>query len=234
MLRGAILAVFAGLMLLGEGDPSPAGAPKQPFPNVRVDVAARTVEFDGTVPIRLDDPRAPRVYLELLACTPDTKEHESLVVTKAKPSHIHAALLMIGLTPGKPATWTWEGAKATKHPPEGDKVTVEFLWKDAAGNPHTANPSKWIKNATTGAAWPAGPFVFAGSVMKQRAGGETYEADGSGTLIGLASFGTEVVAWTGVISPDSQVDEPEWIAAAGDEGVPPMNTAVTVRLTPAK
>jgi len=208
-----------------------ASDPRAALPGIRVDLKARTIEFDGTVPIRLDDPRAPRVYLETLVCTPDTKEHESLVVTEVRPSHVHAALLMIGLEPGKPARWREEGNKVIPIPPEGPTVKIQFNYVGAAGQTVTDPPSRWITNASTKAPWPSGDWVFAGSLVRNRQGQDRYEADLSGTLIGLASFGTEVLAWPGVISPDSQVQEPEWIADA--RAVPPMGTKVSVRLTAA-
>ncbi|MDX2114527.1 MAG: YdjY domain-containing protein [Planctomycetota bacterium] len=237
MINGAgwIAAVLLSLGAAGPSDGPASPAAKENvegggavFPHVRIDAAARTVEFDGTVPIRLDDPRAPRVYLEVLTCIPDTKEHETLIVTSAKPSHVHAALLAIGVEPGKPATWRQEGTKMVPVAPEGAELAIELEYVDRDGAKRVDRPSQWIVNARTNEPWPEGPWVFAGSLMMQRQGREVYEADGSGTLIGLTSFGTEVIAWPLVISPDSQVQEPEWIADA--RRVPPMNTKVTVRL----
>lgn len=201
------------------------------FPGVRVDVRARVVEFDGEVPIRVDDPRAPRVYLEQVVCIPDTKEHEVLVVADVQPSHVHAALLAIGLTPGKPASYRWEGTKGIPVPADGDAVSLELSFVDRTGVTVTRSVSELVTNARTSEAWPDGPFVFAGSVMRNRQGRDLYEADGSGTLIGLTSFGTEVVSASAVFSPDSQIEEPVWIANV--QTVPPMGTKVTVRLKPA-
>lgn len=202
------------------------------FPHIRIDVGAKAVELDATVPIRLDDPRAPRVYLEQLVCIPDTKEHEVALVTEARPSHVHAALLAIGLEPGKPATWRQEGVKMIPVAPEGDAVRITLLYTSAAGDKVKAEPRTWIKNASTGEHWPEGDWVFAGSITKERQGRDIYEADAGGTLIGLTSFGTEVVAWPQTISPDSQIEEPEWIADPAT--VPPMGTKVTVRLEAVK
>lgn len=233
-IAAPLLACSAALFLAQE---DPIDKPKDvglvapaAFPHIRIDAEARTVEFDCTVPIRLDDPRAPRVYLEQLVCIPDTKEHEVVLVTNAKPSHIHAALLAIGFTPGKPATWRQEGTKMLPVAAEGEAVAIELIYTNAAGQIITDPPSRWVKSATTGEPWPAGNWVFAGSIMKPRPAGETYEADSSGTLIGLTSFGTEVLAWPKLISPDSQQQEPEWIADAAH--VPSMNTKVVVRLKP--
>lgn len=221
------LLLLLPVLFGAEGD-----RPRAEFPHIRVDVEGRTVEFDGVVPIRLDDPRAPRVYLEQVVCVPDTKEHESLIVTNARPSHVHAALLAIGLEPGRPAQWRAEGTRMVCDPPAGPAVRVELIYLNSVGERIIDQPWRWVKNARTGEPWPRGDWVFAGSIMRTRQGREVYDADASGTLIGLASFGTEVLAWPDTFSPDSQVHEPEWIADA--ERVPPMNTQVTVRLTAAQ
>ena len=214
---------------LGAGTPVHASDDAELFPNIHVNVQERYIELDGHVPIRLDDPDAPLVYLELVACTPNTKEHEVLVVTPARPSQVHAALLMIGLKPGKPAFWTQENGSVIAHAPQGDPVKVELLWQDDDGNQIQSSPANWIVSAQSHKPWPEGQWVFAGSIMNNHGGHEFYEADGSGTLIGLTSFGSEVIAWQRVISPDSQTDEPEWIANA--EHVPPVDTAVTIRIS---
>jgi len=208
-------------------DAQPDGA-FEAFPHVRVDREARTVEFDGRVPILVDDPEAPKLYLELIACTPNTKEHESLVVTPARPSHIHAALLMIGLEPGAPARWVQEDRRLRAIPPSGDPLTVEFLVPDGSGGERRFTPSQWVINADTRAPWPLGSFVFSGSLMLERGGTEHYEADNAGTLLGLTSFGTETIAWPNPISPESDIDEPEWIA--NPRTVPGVDTPVTVVL----
>lgn len=230
------LAVFS--LAVGQDAPAPvAGADgaREVFPHVRVDLGARAVEFDGEVPISLADLRAPRVFLEQIACIRDSKEHESLVMTLARPSHVHAALLTLGLEPGKPAKWTQKDGKVIAHAPSGAAVKVEFLTTGADGAMKTSTPSQWIVNARSGESWPGGGeigkghWVFAGSVTQERDGRADYYADEAGTLVGLTSFGTEVIAWSGVLSPDSTVDEPEWIADA--RHVPAMGTKVTVRIS---
>jgi hypothetical protein len=214
---------------------STTGELREIFPLVRADIQNRIVEFDGIVPIDAHDPRTPRVYLEVTVCAPDTKEHESLVMTRALASHIHAALLAIDLAPGKPGGFMWENEMMSPVPPTGDPVTITFIYDDADGTRREVAPARWIINAETRqpfSAGEAGGFVFAGSVMRVRQGREVYDADGVGTIVGLTTFGAETIAWREVISPDSQVHTPEWIADPAH--TPPMGTEVTVRITPAK
>lgn len=224
-LIGAVSVSCAALASAPRGVEPPA----EGLPHLRFDAGAKRVEIDAKVSLEFNDPPGAKIYLEQVACIPDTKEHEVLLVTRAKPSHVHAALLAIGLEPGKPATWTQEGGKVIPHPPQGSKVRVEFVFDDDAGNEVVKTPADWVVNARNGEAWPEGEFVFAGSVVRERDGRANYLADIEGTLIGLTSFGTEVVAWPRVISPDSQIDEPEWIARGA--AIPRMGTPVVIRLT---
>jgi hypothetical protein len=201
------------------------------FPFVRVDRSRGMVEFDGVVPIDCHDPHTPIVYLEVVACTPDTKEHEALVLTRARASHVHAALLLAGFVPGSPGSWRWDGRQVEGVPPEGDPVEVRFVLRDAAGGEAAVSPADWVVSAPSGRrlAEAGGTWVFAGSRFVEIGGQIHYDADGSGALIGLATFGGEVVAWSEVFSPESAVQEPEWIADPGR--VPRAGTAVIVRLS---
>lgn len=245
-VRAASLAVLAATAVAAiaacrSAPPGPAspGArshpgesdPREIFPHVRLDASRKIVEIDATVPIRLDDPEAPNVYLEQVACTPDTREHEVLLVTRARPSHVHAALLLLGLEPGAPASWRKEGDRLVAVPPRGDAVSVELVFLRPDGTPAAAHPVEWIIHKHTRMHPPRVNWIFAGSMSIRRDGRESYAADGEGTLIGLASFGSEVLAWPTVISPESSVDEPVWIA--DERSVPAMHTPVVIRLRPA-
>ena len=49
--------------------------------------------------------RGPREgLLELVVCTKNSKEHESIVVMNARPLQVHTALLLLGARPGTPRT----------------------------------------------------------------------------------------------------------------------------------
>lgn len=203
---------------------------REVFPHVRVDTRAKVVEFDAQVVLNAHEEATPRVFLEVTACTPDSRAHETLVVTSARPSHVHAALLLLGLTPGTPGSWTWNGSVMTAHEPKGPNLEVTII---SGGVSH--DPAAWIIDVKTGktlreSALPAkGGFVFAGSLFQQAAGGgERYAADNAGTIIGLTTFGDEVVALAKVYSPESRVQEPTW--AMNPALVPAMGTAVVVRL----
>jgi hypothetical protein len=213
------------------------GGLKAFLPHVRIDVGARVVEFDGTVPIDAHNEGSPRVYLELLACSRDTREHESLVVTDALPSSIHAALLAIGLEPGAPGTYEWQGERPVAVVARGPRVRVTVVVERDGQQVEEALGS-WAKTVRDGRSFEetvgggggagGGGLVFAGSVTAERNGVTRYMADGAGTIVGLTTFGTEVVAPTVMYNPDAGVEEPHWIADA--TRVPKFGTAVRVRV----
>jgi hypothetical protein len=195
-------------------------------PGLRLDRAARIIEIDGIVPIDAHDPKKPVVYLEWLVCTPDTKEHESLVMTRVKPSLVHAALLSIGLEPGSPGAWEWSGKTLIAKPPTGPRVPVLVRTPDAP----PVHLASWVKDRRTGArlfdAIPTDGFVFAGSRIVERSGQSWYQADREGGLVGLTCFGHELLAWSRMFNPDASAEEPVWMADPAS--VPPQGTAVTV------
>ena len=212
--------------------PAPSLPPPPPirevFPGVRLDLAARAVEFDGT--IAQGSGEGLVTYLEVLVCRPNSREHESIVVSDALPSHVHAALLLAGALPGKPGSWTYdkETKTLTPHPPVGDAVHITLAW----GQPEarTVRPIAElvtkIKDRTALASHTAG-FVFAGSAFLQRKADRRYAADVSGTIVGLCTFGDEPIAWGEIISHEEAVDDPAWVVGPA---TPARGTKVVVRI----
>jgi len=222
---------------------------REVFPHVRVDLAAKMVEFDAkTSPLLIPDANAPLMFLEAIACMPDTREHESLLVSTARPSHVHAALLLIGLQPGEPGKWKMENDQLVPVDASGPRLNVEFEWadEDAPHERHRIDPLDWVTNTDgrsslrtmiEGETRARPGWVFAGSIMvKTPHDREIYAADEAGTVMGLATFGGEMIAWSRTISPDAGVDVPEWIADFNP--TPPIpkppspGTAVIVRISP--
>jgi hypothetical protein len=213
---------------------APAGL-REVFPHVRVDLKAKEVQFDGIVPIDAHDEKSPWVFLEVVACTPDTKEHEALVMTEAKASHVHAALLLIGLQPGSPGKWTFENKELKPIAPKGDEVRITLSYHAPDGAEKSFTPQQMIVNAQSGNHFgdaKPGKWVFAGSQIVSRMGKDVYDADGAGTLLGLTTFGSETIAWSELISPDAATEEPVWVA--DKDATPPAGTPITVTIRPAK
>lgn len=210
------------------GTAGDAGGMVELLEGVRVDPDRGVVEFESLVAVDAHDMHTPVVYLEVICCTPDTREHESLVVTDVAPSAVHAALLAAGAEPGAPGGWREEDGRILPVPPRGQPVRVRLITAD--GEAH--DPADWIVQTETGlplrAAIPDAVWVFAGSRLREFRGRTVYDADGTGQLIGLHTFGSETVAWTRVESPDSWIDEPQWLANGAV--MPPAGAPVTVRL----
>ena len=69
---------------------------KLQMPGVHLNLEERTADVEAEVCLH-------EGLLELIACTEGTKEHESIVVLKARPLHVHTALLLFGARAGTPA-----------------------------------------------------------------------------------------------------------------------------------
>ncbi|MBL0871292.1 MAG: hypothetical protein IBJ18_12030 [Phycisphaerales bacterium] len=233
---------------------------REVFPHVRVDTQEKIVEIDAIVPIDARDPQTPNVFLEVVLCTADSKEHESLVMTRARASHVHAALLLIGLQPGSPGRVEWTPAtkdtpaKATRIAPTGDDVEITFRWEKPASNETapttltttpttvTESPWDWIETIDAKSSKRASipqssrsQWLFAGSSTRTNAiinergdRGTLYAADTAGTLIGLTTFGTETLALSQVLSPESSIDEPLYLASTSR--TPKVGTKVVVEI----
>ncbi len=209
--------------------PTPASAPAAAR-NLRVDRVAGYVEVDATVVLR-DAP-----WLELLACTPGSREHESILTVAAKPSEIHLALLILGLEPGhpmsradRPATATSPAAE-TVVPPSGSLVRVSLVY-ESDGKSIEISPSAWIRDRRKEAKPIDDLWVFAGSSMATLDDGtRVYRADHNGNVLSLVSFGDEVLARQGTVT--NQDDQEAFGCAEG--AIPPVGTRVKIRLRPVK
>lgn len=214
------------------------------FPGVRLDRERKTIVLSGTVPIEAHQSPGTQpkpIYLETAVCATDSKEHESLVVVNARPSHVHAALLMLGLAPGHVGTWHEHDNKIIGTPPTGPSLNIRVHWQDALGS-HDELILNLVVDQQSGRelstdAQQATAFVFAGSrfvnLPSRFATGETFEAyaaDIDGTIVGLATFSSECIAWTQMHHHQSTVEEPRLIA--NPKLTPPFGTQVEVIITP--
>lgn len=217
--------------------PSAEPAPDAPryaevdWPHVRIDLNEKAVEIDGLCAINSG-------WLEQIICSAGTRTHESLVATEAKPSHIHAALLLIGLEPGKPGWWKIdpddpEGRKWIVQPPTGARVSITFEWTGADGTARSALAREWVRDFHTHDLLPEGPWIFGGSMMKpDYTGAVTYVADRTGSIAGLVTFGDELLGWCEVLPDQEAVMAPEW--EANTPVMPEPGARVTVLLKPVK
>jgi hypothetical protein len=139
----------------------------------------------------------------------------------------------MGLHPGSPATFDFVGGRLVAIDPIGPRLIVSFHWLDEQGVPQSAEPDAWVVDSVTGEHLPPrsrGGWLFAGSGFSREIARTTYHADRDGTLIGLAAFGTETIAYAHALSPESAYADQAWIA--DPVAVPPPGTSVTVRIRP--
>ncbi|HMN95586.1 MAG TPA: YdjY domain-containing protein [Phycisphaerales bacterium] len=213
-------------------------------PGVRVDLGRRIVSLDAEVCIDLG-------WLEQIACTPGTREHESLVVLSVRPRDVHAALLLLGLEPGAPGAWRVEEGVLIEVPPRGPALRVRTRRTSEEGVTIVEPIERWIRDVNRAGEFPETRWVFAGSVMvtprrspaataaDREAGAEPpggdaafYLADRTGSVVGLVTFGDEVVAFPSVIA-DQEAVQPQELEAF-TERLPPIGTRLTLELLAAE
>ena len=223
--KGAAL-LGAGLTLLGWGSLgcAPAAPPVlRPFDGIAVLPREPAVELEAWTCLE-------RGWLEQVACSRNTREHESLVVIEARPSEIHAALLLAGFEPGTPGSWSYEDEVLRFTPPTGDRVQILARYKEASGREVEEPIRTWIEDGAGARPFPDEPWVFAGSTfadnLEWMGPGEHYLADYSGSIVGLVTFGDEVIGFSRVLADQDAVQPPQWQVRR--DHVPPVGTPVTL------
>jgi hypothetical protein len=193
-------------------------------------VGDHIVEFAGEVAVNAHHPETPDVFLEMLITAPDSREHESLVVSTIKPSALHAGLLAAGFEPGSPMrrVVAQDGTESLA-PATGDPLIVMVaLIKNDTDSLQYAPIESWVthldleKNLVEDDLWQG--LVFAGSLFNQRG----YAADDAGTLVSLTSFMNEVIAPLWGITDQAAIHEPVWIANV--KKIPTIGTKVRIRV----
>ncbi|MEI6240816.1 MAG: YdjY domain-containing protein [Planctomycetia bacterium] len=223
MVRHLLCAVV-GLIPLLAGTSLAAAEPVErhldlkrlsPTEEVWIDPTRKEVVVGGR--IALD--RGP---IEFLACPEGTKEHESIVATRASARLVHAALLAIGLEPGKHVSFDPEYVAAS-----GPRVAVRVRWTKADGASDMVDVREWVRDARTGKTLDV-DWVFAGSSFwtDPADGTEYYQADG-GDLICVSNFPTATLDL-----PVASSQSNEALLFEAFEGrVPPRGTDVELVLS---
>jgi hypothetical protein len=169
------------------------------MPGIEINTTERFVDVSASV--CLDEGA-----LELIACTKDTKEHESIVVINARPSHIHAALLLLGAKNGNPAMRQPLDKEMTRWqdiPAKGDPIQVSLAWKKEDGTITERSLSDFLMRSEFGDNPPKegekkekfpDTFLFAGSHLGDPSESpRKYLAELSGHVISISTFGDELL-----------------------------------------
>lgn len=210
------------------------------LPGVAVNILQRSVDVDATVCLAAGP-------LELIVCTKNSKEHESIIAIDAKAMHIHTALLLLGAKAGNPAMRkpmdgkNGENGRWIDIPPSGDPVDVFLVFKNQDGKMVEHPINDFIKQSTaesepSGAnasqktiKFPTHTFVFAGSILAgEGTGPRHYLSDESGDVISLVTFGDELLCLSDFHSQDNS--ELMWEVDSTD--LPPVGTKIILRLRP--
>ena len=192
--------------------PSATSATVKPFaPGVAIDWQRRAVEVQGRVVLR----EGP---IELFACSPRTREYESIIVVDAQPLHIYQAMGLMGLEPGSPIRF--DPKRDRWLPPKGQALRLRVRYRRES-KVHTVPVNQWLSLNDTGSAPDRVPWVFAGS----RTGEDgRFGADRDGTVIAVVDFETALISVGAVHSADN---ESLWLSAR-TAAIPPLGTACTL------
>jgi len=187
----------------------------------RVDLKERFVDVNAKVCLRECE------FLEMFACTPDTREHESILVLEAAPSTIHLGLLLLGLEPGNPMTYD-----KTVDPPKlvhatGPKVEV-FVVYTVNENEREVPANRWVRDTKTGQIMEGNTWLFTGSVVSELDGEKMYLADTNGTALSLVNFGDDLLALPNDLTQDNASHGKIW--APRGRAIPKVGTPVKLRL----
>jgi hypothetical protein len=161
--------------------------------------------------------------LEMFACPEGTKEHESVLSVPVAAEMVHAALLAVGAEQGAPVEFAPEYKPAT-----GSEIDVSLYWTDESGKRRSAWAQEWVQDARTGKALKH-PWVFAGSRLwvDEQTGKKTYLAK-MGELICVSNFSSAMLD----LPIESSDKAGQLLFTAYTERIPPLDTPVTIVLTP--
>lgn len=170
----------------------------------RLDPASRCVFATGYV-------NQVEGAIELMACGPGGKVHESVLVLQVNPMDLQAALLLIGLKPGPPMPDLGVG------PPRGDRVHLWVQWQEphrTVIKPLEALAYDWRrKRALRTDGW-----VFTGSVVE------------NGSFKAMAEESLVASYWDpwAIINVQSTLGADDDALSVNSAEIPPLHTPVTL------
>lgn len=216
MRFGLAACVVLALCGFAVAQAAPAASAPGVMPFLQVDAKAREVRVECES-LNCGNP------LEFFLCSAGTNEHEAVLRSKVKPSHLHAALLMTGLKPGEPVHFS--EATKTWLPPHGPplQLSVEFQ-KD--GKTVALPAYRLMREMKSKREMPPTTWIFAGSRVMENG---VYAADQTGYLVSVVNFDLTVIDIPRLASNANETLEWETNTAL----VPKAGTKVTLVITPA-
>lgn len=179
---------------------APSGSAQDALTALRQSLAEHRIRLDlergfVALPVRV---LVRDELLEYVLVGPSGQLHESLFVTEVTPSLLNAALLALGLEPGKNASWVElepPPGSADARPefevvlPEGDGLYLYAGWREGE-EVFLYRVDDLISNLATGRSLRRHRWVFLGSrfVSLREGEAEVFVADVEGNLINLSFF----------------------------------------------
>jgi len=169
--------------------------------------------------------------LEVIACSPGGKEHESLFVIDCEPHQLQTALLLMGLKNGP-------GPMHVKDPDvsTGDEVTITVEWKDEKGEIQATRVEDMVWNVSTERRMIRTNWVFTGSIfVKER---DPITDEETGRTIFLADEILTLIATYN--DPSTILDNPlptgidDTLYVVNTDALPPPDSAITLVIQKAK
>jgi len=149
----AIGSVLAGCVAPPQQAPATGASDPVRLGTVYVDAPRREVIATGYV-------NQVEGLIELFACGPGGKVHESIFVLQAEPKDIQAGLLLLGLQPAEiPAAGLGQG------PPQGSELIIEVVWAED-GNEQRMAAERLVFDYKTRKPVRHGGWIFNGSLIK--------------------------------------------------------------------
>lgn len=195
----------------------PSGAKGGKLPFVEFDAKTKRVRVECEI-VGVETP------LEFFCVARNGPDHETVLRTRAQPSHIHAALLAIGLKPGAPLSWSEEKKKWI--PPDGPPLSVSVEY-EADGKLVSLPANRLMRDQKTKKEMPELTWVFTGSRVLDQG---QYAADLTGYIISVVNFDFTLIDIPDLASSSNETLEWE----RNTDVSPPPGAKVTMVLTPAK
>jgi hypothetical protein len=195
---------------------------------ITFDPKAQTVAVKAVV----NQPQDP---IEYLLIHKKGKRHEAIFVTKSKPSVLNAALLMLGLQPGKNATVTEKTPLPTLEevqagvdplivtPPQGAPFYMTVRWTSPEGKPVEHCVEDMVLDLGTQQALADCSWVYLGGRLARlyKNEPEVYIADFEGNLISVCYLSPDNHLGT-MVHKNARDDQNWWTTTL----VPPADTEV--------
>jgi len=188
---------------------------------VTINREKRHVDVEAKVCLRVGE------FLEMFACTKDTREHESIVVVDAAPSTMHLGLLLLGLEPGKPLSYDMKNDPPTLVPAHGPRIGV-YIVQTVDGEEKETPANEWVKDNKTGKTMKDNTWLFAGSAQTTYEGKPLYLADINGSVVSLVNFGDDLLTRANKMTHDTASHDKVW--APNTDAIPKVGTKIVLRL----